>query len=420
MKVACIMFFAFLSFCTCFAQSTIPNDSVNTGTDNAQMVFYQLSTGTKTSSSNTNWHLAITVRPTQFPNAPLGGTSIRINEANGVHAYYVPNADATQYSTLDTTGWHNWTMLHDADSIIDEGALNSNRGAGIFDFGWGVYNSVSHDVVGDSLYLIELPNGELKKFIIVDLDRDTAFNIKYSNIDNSDLQNIHISKADYLNKAFVYLNLLTNQVEDKEPLKTAWDLLFIKYAARDVTQGSIVPKVGVWANTNVNVGKARGDAAFYSMYMGNYSTMLNSIGWNWSSYDAQNDVYNVDDSLAFFIRDLQGMEYKLNFTSYAGPSTGVISFYKQNNNATGISSIEAAINVLAYPNPATDVLNIVATEADNNTTASIVDLNGKTIEILRLYEGLNTYTTAQLANGIYLLNIANTHSSVTKKLVIQR
>lgn len=420
MKVACIMFLSLVSFCTVFAQSTIPNDSVNTGTDNAQMVFYQLSTGTKTSSSNTDWHLAITVRPTQFPNAPLGGTSIRINEANGVHAYYVPNADATQYSTVDTTGWNAWTRLHDSDSILDEGALNSNRGTGIFDFGWGVYNSVSHDVVGDSMYLIELPNGELKKFIVVDLDRDTAFNIKYSNIDNSDLQNIHISKAQYLNKTFVYLNLLTNQVEDKEPVKTAWDLLFIKYAARDVTQGSITPMVGAWANNGVMVGKATGYDAFYSNYFGNYSSMLNSIGWNWNSYDAQNDQYNVDDSLAYFIRDINGMEYKMNFTSYAGPSTGVISFYKQDNMATGISSLEESINVSAYPNPAIDVLNIVATETGNNTTATIADLSGKTIETLRLNEGINTYATSQLPNGIYLLNVANANSSLTRKLVIQR
>lgn len=413
------MFFTFLLFCTCFAQSTIPNDSVNTGTDNTQIVFYQLSTGTKTNSSNTNWHLAITVRPTQFPNAPLGGTSIRINEANGVHAYYVPNADAAQYDSVDTTGWQAWRMLHDSDSLLDEGALNSNRGAGIFDFGWGVYNSISHDVVGDSLYLIELPNGDLKKFMIVDLDRDTAYNIKYSNIDNSDMQYIHLSKLDYPNKSFVYLNLQTNQIEDKEPVKTEWDLAFLKYAARNVTQDSVVAKVGVWANSGVYIGRAEGNEAFYSFYSGNYSTMLNSIGWNWNSYDVQNDQYNVEDSLAYFIRDVYGYEYKLNFTAYAGPSTGVISFYKESNMATGISNAEQSINVVAYPNPATDVLNIVTTEAGNNTTATILDLNGKVIESLRLYEGINTYTTSQLANGIYVLNIANSNSSTTKKLAIQ-
>lgn len=419
MKLASILLLFLASGFTSSAQSTIPNDSVITGADNTQMVFYQLSTGQKTVTSNTDWHLAITIRPTQFPNAPLGGTSIRINEANGVHAYYVPNANAAEYATVDTADWNTWTMLHDSDSLLDEGALNSNRGPGIFDFGWGVYNSISHDVVGDSLYLIQLPNGALKKLLIADLDRDTAFNIKYSNIDNSDMQLLHISKLQYPGKSFVYLNMLTNQIEDKEPLAANWDLLFTKYTARDIIQNNYTPIVGVWANKGVEIGKATGADAQYSSFMGSYSTMLNSIGWNWNSYDSQNDIYTIQDSLAYFIRPVNGMEYKLNFTSYSGPATGIISFYTAQIMATSIAAVENPIQVLTYPNPANDVLTIAVGEKELNTRLTLTDLNGKTLDTFALSAGLNTYATTTLPNGIYLLQIANTTNSVTKKLVIQ-
>lgn len=413
MKVNCIIFFVLAFVFTSSAQITTPNDSVSTGSNNTDMVFYQLSTGQKTSTSNTNWHMAISIRPTAFPAAPLGGTTIRINEANGVHVRYVPNANAAEYNNVDTTGWQAWPMLHDADSILDEGALNANRSAGIFDFGWGVYNSVSHDVVGDSLYLIELPDGSLKKFIVVNLDRDTAYNIKYSNIDNSNLQELHISKKDYLGKSFVYLNLYTNAVEDKEPASTDWDLLFIEYAARDVVQGSVVAKVGVLANKTTTVGKANGNAAFYTTYQGSYSSMMNAIGWNWNNYDSQNDVYTVEDSLAYFVRDYYGMAYKLSFTSYAGPSTGVISFYKENQTATGIPETETT-SLALYPNPANDILTIVS---NITTTANISDLSGRLIDTLLVYEGNNSYATSTLPNGIYLLGLGK--GQAVKKLVIQ-
>lgn len=412
MKVNCIIFFVFALVLASSAQIA-PNDFVSTGADNTDMVFYELSTGTKTTSSNTDWHLAISIRPTEFPGAPLGGTTIRINEANGVHAIYVPNANASQFDNVDTTGWGNWGLLHDADSILDEGALNSNRSAGIFDFGWGNYNSVSHDVTGDSLYLIQLPNGELKKFMVVVLDRDTAYNIKYSDINNSNVQTLHISKRDYIGKNFVYLNMQTNVVYDKEPLSANWDLLFTKYAARDAVGGEVIAKVGVLANKGRAIGKATGTDAALPYFTGSTSSMMNAIGWNWCTYNNQNDEYVAADSLAYFIKDAASFEYKLVLTNYEGPSTGIIRFNKQDNMATGIESV-TSINVNAYPNPANNSLTITS---DAITTAHISDLNGRVIDTIAINEGSNTYATSTLANGMYILSLGN--GQAVKKLIIQ-
>jgi hypothetical protein len=418
------LLFLLLSFATCntlFSQSIVANDTAELGAGNSQMVFYKLADGTKTVSSNTDWHLAITVRPTQFPNAPLGGTTIRINEANGVKAIYVPNAAAADFSTLDTSGWQSWTRLHDSDTAIDEGALNSNRSSNIFDFGWGTYNSTTHNVTGDSLYLIQLPTGELKKFLVVDLDKDTAFNLQYSNIDNSDLQNLKISKKAYQGKQFVYLNLLTNVVHDKEPLAVNWDLQFLKYAANDVLPDSVYNVVGVWANKSAKVAEARGVDIMLNNYQAyTFSDKLNAIGWNWKSFNNQTFQYEITDSLAYFVQTQGSAVYKVIFTAYSGSSTGKISFYKEL--VSGVSGTEESntVSVALFPNPAANYFSVVVNDNTENNYISISDLSGRVLMNDKLNASFQQYSTVDFPNGLYLVTITANGQSVIKRLVINR
>lgn len=405
-------------FLTINAHPVTPNDSINTHSNNSEMVYYQLSTGNKTTVSNTDWHLAVSIRPTQFPASPLGGTTIRLNEADGVHAYYVPNADAAAFNNLDTTGWQSWTQLHDSDTKIDEGALNSNRAStNIFDFGWGTYNSINHNVTGDSLYLIELPNGGVKKLLVVNLDKDTAFNIMYANIDNSDLQNVHIGKAAYSGKQFVYMDMINDVVRDKEPLAANWDLQFLKYAATDVIPDTVYPVVGVWVNKGTQVGKAESADVSSNYFGGTYTTDLNGIGWNWKQYDNQNNAYTITDSLAYFIQALDGHEYKVVFTGYSGSATGIISFYKEEVLTSGITETANNIKFAVYPNPANNLVN-VATDADNNTSITLTDLSGRVLVQQKATAFVTQINTGNFAKGIYLVTVSTNGSNATQKVVI--
>jgi hypothetical protein len=418
----------FLTFLLCttlcklsIAQAITANDSVSIGAGNSQMVFYKLSDGTKTTSSNADWHLALTVRATQFPNAPLGGTTIRINEANGVKAIYVPNADAAGFSTLDTTGWQSWRKLHDSDTAIDEGALNSNRGSNIFDFGWGTYNSGTHNVTGDSLYLLQLPSGELKKFLVVDLDKDTAFNLKYANIDNSDLQTLKISKKDYQGKQFVYLNLLTNAVHDKEPLASAWDLQFLKYAANDVLPDTAYGVVGVWANKNAKVAEARSvDVTLNNYQAYTFSDNLNAIGWDWKSFNNQTFQYEIEDSLAYFVQTLGGAVYKVIFTGDSGSSTGVISFYTEPVSGTTGVEITEVPAVALFPNPSSNYVNIAVEQNENLRSVVITDMSGRVLVNATAGGTFHTINTIDLPNGFYLATINLGGQTVAKRFVVSR
>jgi hypothetical protein len=410
----------------------IANDSVEIGTDSKNTVFYGLGTGQKTTASYNDWHLAVSIRATQFPASPLGGTTIRVNEAFGVKVYYVPNASAASFNNIDTTGYKTWTKLHDSDTAIDYGALNSNRDlTNIYDFGWGLYNASNHNVVGDSLYLIELPNGQLKKFLVVNLARDTAFNLKYSSLDNSDVQETEIVKRDYLGKEFVYLNLTDNSVTDKEPFTPDWDLQFLKYSATDIIAGKAISAVGVWLNKGEAAAKrAHHDVADNDLTGLNFSTHLNAIGWNWkypgsfmsllSGKDIfQNmEFYYTEDSLAYFVKVKNGDVYKIVFTKY-NVNNGRICFYKEKvSSSTGIEEVNELYTVRLYPNPANSVVNIVLPAA--NATLRVMDMSGRLITETISTENLIQLNTSEYATGVYLLQATIGNKTSVHKFVVSR
>ncbi|MBL7778488.1 MAG: T9SS type A sorting domain-containing protein [Chitinophagales bacterium] len=408
-----------------FAAVLSPNDSVNTGPGNSQMVFYRLSDGTKTTSSNTDWHLAITVRSTEFPNSPLGGTTIRINEANGVAAYVFPNSDSSQFAQLSVNSYSFWNKLHDSDSLMDLGAFNAIRTSNVFDFGWGFYNSASHHVVGTNFFLVKLPNGKLKKFYVEKLLYDTAFIIRYANIDNTNEQVLNIRKKDYLGKNFVYLNLENNALMDKEPLRTDWDLQFIKYTASKGSSREYEPEVGVWLNKGWSAARrADTDVNSFDFTGIAVSPSMSAVGWNWKtkyfndgSRDAQaNFSYKVIDSLAYLLTK-GNKNYKLVFTDFS-TTTGNIGFNLQELWATDIIESAPVLSSKVYPNPTENFVTIEIPVQDAEVT--ITDLAGRTVVYQRLTDTINTLNVSALSKGVYLVGVSSGNQKSTHKLVLAR
>lgn len=420
MKNVYSLFLLFVTLVHLNAQTVPVYDSVNTAVGNTDMVFYSLNGGQKTSTSNTDWHLAISVRPSLFPSNTLQGTTLRINEQLGVNVYQIPNFTADSFNVVvDTTGYHSWNHLHDSDTALDMGALNNGLNIAVYNYGWGVYTGPpNHDVAGKKIYLFEMPNGVLKKFWIEQLDRDTAWDLKYADLDNSNLQSIHIGKAAHANKNFVYLNMLDNQVHDKEPLSVDWDLQFLKYAAQDVTPGSVYSVVGVWTNKGETVAEVNGvDAAIVDNAGVNpFSANMNAIGWDWKTYDVQNHVYEMRDSLAYFIETNSGVFYKIVFTAYGGSATGVINFYKQEF-ITGINKTVNEITLEVFPNPTSSVLNIV-TGLQTETEYKVFSLEGKLVREKKGTSPIMQFNTSEMQSGIYFLTVTSGNTVARKRFVI--
>lgn len=76
-------------------------------------------------------------------------------------------------------------------------------------------------------------------------------------------------------------------------------------------------------------------------------------------------------------------------------------------------------NVNIFPNPASDVLNVVSSE---DATIQLFSVNGSLLfksDNVNANEKLQI-NTANLANGVYLLQVSNTNFVTTKKVVIQK
>ncbi|MFN8321185.1 MAG: T9SS type A sorting domain-containing protein [Chitinophagales bacterium] len=422
---------------TGFCQAQIvANDSAHTGNQSDEMTFYSLRTGQKTTVSNTDWHIALSVRASQFPLNTLQGTTIRINEAWGVKAYQIPGFTADSFNIkLDTAGYHNWLQLHDSDTSIDMGALNNGLNISVYNYGWGVYGGPpNHDVVGTKVFLFELPGGALKKFWVEQLDRDTAWVVNYANPDNSDFHSTRISKAQYLGKNLVYLDMLHQVVHDKEPLSAEWDLLFTRYTATDVVSGKFYPAVGVLQNKGRTMARrAAFDVLSNDYSMLTFATRSNVIGWNWKyaasiqaylagkNFTFQNTYYFVTDSLSFFARNQQGDVFKLIFTAY-DLYTGKISFYQEQMGLTSaLPQTQPNIPVALYPVPAQNQLNV---QFDNNpnTTVLIYDMLGHVLISTALTQPHNTLNIETLPNGLYTLQLLNEQQQTlaVKKFTVAR
>jgi hypothetical protein len=383
----------------------------------AARTYYRLSNKVQTPTPLSNWHLAIPVRASAFPNNPISGTSMRYNGGAGMKLYRVPGKTAADYNAaLDTSGMSSWTNLTDPDTTWDIGAFNANKSSDIFNFGWGTYNQNSHDVVGDSMYLLKIYNSPgffYKKFIIERLAYDTLWMFKWSNIDGTSPDSVTINKKDFAGKNFVYLNVLAKNVLDNEPLSSNWDLLFGRYATNVTLFSQTIndyPVVGTLSNIGVQVAEARGvdkTTAHNFTYRDSYTNNISEIGWDWKAALTSALV----DSLSYFVKAKDNNIYKLIFTYYGGNANGKIAIAVQGL-GTSIKKVNPyASSFAVYPNPASTTATLIFsnTVGDKQQTIRVYDMAGKqwitsTIESV---SGLNTseIDLSNLPKGLYIISL---------------
>ena len=161
-----------LSF-TCFSQVS---DSVVIQPGYTHQSFYNLSSGEVANVDNENWDLAFSLS--------AYGSSIRINGKTGTELYVYPDGDSSSWNTIDISAISGWSKLYDSDTSWSLGAFDASANpANPLDLGWGVYNTVTHHITGDSLHIIKLSNGDYKKLQIKKLAGGT-YDFRFANNDN--------------------------------------------------------------------------------------------------------------------------------------------------------------------------------------------------------------------------------------------
>ena len=404
-------------------KAQIKHDSVSTGAGNADQIWYSLENGEVSSAALSSWHLGFEISGIT--------SSILFNSAAGNHLYVYPNGDTADWDKIDTNGLSTWKACYNADTSWAHGAFNANlRADDAFDLGWGVYNINNHSVVGDSLYVITLANGDARKLWIERLAGGEYF-FTSAHLDGSNEVSASIKKDDYKGKNFGYFNLVTGTSTDMEPASKDWDLLFTKYTTQiPVGPGMFLPYgvSGVLANAGTTVSRVHpvDDPETFSDYtsLPKHSS-INVIGSNWKRYDFISSKYLIEDSMVHIVETADASIWKVVMTGYGGSSTGQFNFYKELLFTTGTNEIANTSGLLeVFPNPSSvgQQVTVVSTlKGNEQKSLQIVSLQGTVMQSRNIESGLQTTTlsTEELSSGIYFIVVSNGTTSITKKLIVR-
>lgn len=425
MKFTANLLFIISGFINVHAQ-TIVHDSVTMNPGYQEDVFYNFYSGTKTQATISNWDLAFCINPMDV--------GIRVNSGNGTALWAVPTTDTSGWASLDSAGFQAWQELHNTDSSMFTGAFNINNTPNQFDFSWGVYDFNTHEVIGDSLFLIKVTDAQgliyFKKLWIIkradNASHDWIF--RYANLDNTGDMTVTIPTASYIDKNFIYYSITSGTTNDREPLNTEWDMQFTRYTT-DVGGGYYYPVTGVYSNNGVQVADVRpvdvsatnSDQPFLNLYTDNMS----EIGYDWKTFNMSLNMWEIEDSLVYFVRTNAGEVYKLVYTGFDGSTTGNIYFDKTLIYTTGISDAMIEQNYfIIYPNPAHEIATLIYPAPKQGlANLQITDLNGKCVfknQVLEK-EGLNKFNLniSSLSRGIYFVELKSEQHITRQKLIVQ-
>jgi hypothetical protein len=408
-----------------FAQTV--NDSVSMSAGYQYDIFYSLYSGNKPSALINNWDIAFCTNPMEV--------GIRVNSINGVNLWAIPGTDTTGWATVDSAGYQNWQELHNTDTAIYFGAFNVNYTSSQFDFSWGVYDFNTHEVIGDSLFLIKLTdlsgNIYFKKLWIIkradNANHDWIF--RYANLDNSGDMTVTVPTTIYSDKNFIYYSIINNNTTDREPANTDWDLQFTRYIT-DLGGGYYYPVMGIYSNYGVLVADVRPvDVAATNSdapYLNLYSNHLNEIGHDWKTFNMATSMWEIEDSLVYFVKTNAGEVYKLVMTGFDGSSTGNVFFNKTLISTTGVNEIanNNSANTIVFPNPASGEIKILYNVAQkSNLEFQLSDINGTVVlkTQVKANSGMNGYSfgTQSLAKGVYILQLLSDNRSEQHKIIIE-
>ena len=392
------------------------NQSISLQPSYTNQSFYSLENGEISNLNNSDWDLA-------FSTANMS-SSIRINAGMGTELYSYPLGDTTDWNNFNSSNLSNWLPIYNSDTNWFIGAFDKHS-TSMFDMGWGMYSMITHYVTGDSLYAIKTVGGDWKKLWIQKL-ANGEYTFKYANLDGSNEINASVLKANYSDKNFVYYSLDQNSVLDREPNSVDWDITFTKYITP--VQGMPYGVTGVLSNDGVHVAQADNipDPNSYNDYSQHpMMTEINSIGYDWKSFDMSTFSYSVEPYRCYFVKDLQDKIWRIIFTSFEGSSTGNIEFNTlEMTSSTSISELQSDISTFEiYPNPITDNnLTVVFDISSDISELNIFDITGKNIynEIFNS-KGFQAKSISipNLNNGIYVVTLSSKGSIFQKKLVVR-
>ncbi|MFN3876614.1 MAG: T9SS type A sorting domain-containing protein, partial [Flavobacteriales bacterium] len=313
--------------------------------------------------------------------------SILLNTAKGHKLYKAPYALA-QWASVDTAGLAaSWPQQHNSETNWSSGAFNQGLTANPFDLGWGIYNFQTHNITGDSCFVLQLAGGAWKKLRIDGFTAATnSFTFTWANLDGSGEQTGSLVRSAFPGKNFGYYSLANNAALDLEPPADSWDLLFTKYMAL-VSQPfpAHYPVAGVLQNRLVEALEVDGVPTADAQWWGSpFSAEINVIGFDWKSFNQGTFQWEIAQDRAYFVKDRNGSIWKLVFTGYGGSANGNFIFSQQLASAASVAEAGAGI-VHIHPNPASDGFTSIVLDApQGGLVIDLLDGSGRVVRQQRV------------------------------------
>ncbi len=394
-----LMFFGI----TGLAQIPMFPETVSMGPGYTNEVYYQFSTGNTTTTPRSTWDISFRTM--------IMSSCILTNDGSGATLWTYPYADTSGWAMVDTSGLSTWIPMYNDPTDWENGAFNRNA-TGYPDYGWGKYNDVTHDLTGDSLFIIQLCDGSFKKLWMVKKNSiNKTFYFRYSNLDGSDFQEIVLNCNPYSDQDFVGFNLQTTLAVDYQPVKTSWDILFTKYMSIQ-PNGEPYPVTGVLSNPVIITKKYYPvDPEYNNWEVAPWDSSRSNIGWDWKTFNMSTMTYQINDSMVFYVQDTATDVYRLKFTGFEGTATGNIDFGKAIVFPSWIGDQKQSnIRINVFPNPATDFIQIdieMLKPLNEEVSISLLDLTGRSIRTELLPSGQKqiNMNIQSLSPGVYLLMV---------------
>ena len=393
-----------------FSQTEV---SVVTGEGYANEVYYNFDNDVLKTAPRNTWDLA-------FKTDQMS-VSVLANNGNKVMVYTWPKGAIGDWSTVDTTGMA-WTAMYNSVVDWEYGAFNANTEIGNdFDYGWGKYNMTTHNISGDSIFIVKLASGVFKKFAINQKNAiQNVWTFKYADLDGKNDTTITLKANDYKTKTYIHYSIANNMVVEQEPAER-WQLIFTRYY--DYTIPYMVS--GVLANAGIKIQQVNGvsqiDFEDYQTSMLNDT--ISEIGSDWKTFSMSSNPpgYVVSPDVVYFVQDTKGSDnsiWKLYFTGF-DYTNGTYSFIKKKLDATGINTLSER-NLTVYPNPASQEINVIH-DFSGNTDITIYNISGQPVFKTQNFEstGLNkqTLNIGNLPSGMYSLLIRSGKDAKTVKFL---
>jgi hypothetical protein len=326
-KIFFVIIAIFFAFAACEKDkktSFYAEETVSMGANSASDVYYSFVNGEVKTVARTDWDIAFSV--------PLMTATISINEGAGVELYCV--GDTNAWESVNENSKDGLEPRFNDKSDWNTGAFNLNA-SGFPNFGWGTYHlNTDHNVGGDSIYVIKLTDGSLKKLMIRAKIGATSTNIiRWADLDGSNETIKAFSTTPYFDKKnFIHYSLVDATVVEAEPEMTEWDLLFTRYVLKTPTgPGKFMNQTytGVLVNFSINVAKVTGippEKAKETDATGGYIAASDAIGYNWKTFNPTTLITSLVDSVSYFVKTNDGKIHQMYFTNYGGLNAGTITF----------------------------------------------------------------------------------------------